>query len=87
MRCPLEREVEQIGQGELSPSDIEMAPGELPAKNGGHLEVDQFRSSEVFATKPRPGFVAVRTVVSQRDGKDARVNDEHAQTGACSPML
>ncbi len=44
MRCPLDREVDQIGQGELGPSDVEMAPSEPPTQDGGHLEVDQFRS-------------------------------------------
>ena len=87
MGCPLEREVDEIGQGELGPSDIEMASGELSANHGGHVKVDQFRGGQVFTTEPRPGFVAVRTVVSQRDGKDPGVNDERARTGARSPTL
>ena len=49
MWCPLDRQVDQIGQGELGPSDVKMASGELPAKDGGHLEVDQFRGCQVFA--------------------------------------
>ena len=85
MRCPLDREVDQIGQGHLGPSDVEMASGELPAQDGGHLKVDQFRGCQVFATESRPGLVAIPTVVSQHDGKDARINDEHARSGARSP--
>ncbi len=85
MRCPLDREVDQIGQGEVGASYVEMAAGELPAKDGGNLEVDQFRGRQVFATESRPGLVAIPAVVSERDGKDARVNDEHVRSGARSP--
>lgn len=43
MRCPLDREVDQIGQGEVGASYVEMASGELSAKDRGDLEVDQVR--------------------------------------------
>jgi hypothetical protein len=33
MRCPLDREVDQIGQGELGPSDVEVAPSQSPAED------------------------------------------------------
>lgn len=85
MGCPLEGEVDQIGQGELGPPDVEVASGELPAKDGGDLEVNQFRGGQMFTTESCPGLLAVPAVVSQRDGQDARVNDEHARTGARSP--
>lgn len=85
MRCPLDGKVDQVCQGEFGSPDIEMATGELPAKDRGHLEVDQFWGCQVFTTKSRSGLVAIPTVVSECDGKDARVNDEHAQTGVPSP--
>lgn len=82
MGCSLDRDVDQIGQGEFCASGIEVAPGEPPAKHGRHLQVDQFRGCHLFTAESRPCLVAVLTVVSQRDGKDARVNDEHVRTGA-----
>ncbi len=85
MRCPLDGDVDQIGQGEFCASSVEVAPGKPPAKHGRHLQVDQFRGCHLFAAESRPCLVAIPTVVSQRDGKDARVNDEHVRTGACPP--
>lgn len=86
MGCSLDREIDQVGQRELGPPDVEMSSGELPAKYGGNFEVDQFGGCELFTTESRPRLVAIPTVVSQRDGKDVRVNDEHARTGARSRM-
>lgn len=80
MGCPLDGEIDQVSQRELCPTDVEVPPGETPAKYGRHLEVDKFRGCQPFTTKPRPGPVTVPAVVSQGDGKDARVNDEHART-------
>lgn len=85
MRCPPEREVDQIGQGKLGPPSVQMARGELPAKDRGHLEVDQFRRGQVLAAEPRPGLVTVPPVVCERDGEDTRVNDEHVRTEVSSP--
>ncbi len=61
-----------------------MASGQLSAKNGRHFKVDQFRSRKVFTAQARPRLVAISRVVGQRDGKHARVNDEHARPGARS---
>ncbi len=33
MGCTLERQVDQIDQGQLRPSDVEIASGELPTKD------------------------------------------------------
>ena len=86
MGCSLDRQIDQVGQRELGPPDVEMSSGELPAKYGGNLEVDQFGGCQLFTAKSRPRLVTIPTVISQRDGKDACINDEHARTGARSRM-
>ncbi len=86
MGCSLDRQIDQVGERELGPPDVEMSSGELPAKYGGNLEVDQFGGCQLFTTEPRPRLVAIPTVISEGDGKDACINDEHARTGARSRM-
>lgn len=80
MWCPLQGKIVEVGEGELGPSEIEVASREEPAEHRGDLEIDQFGSCQVFAAKTFARPIARATVVGQRDGKDTGVNDEHART-------
>ena len=87
MGCPLEREVDQICQGELGPPEVEVTPDEAPADYRGDLEVDQFGGSQLFTAKALSRLVAVPAVIGERDREHAGVNDEHARTAVCSQLL
>jgi hypothetical protein len=86
MRRALDREIDQVGQGELGPSQVELTSGTMPPEDGSDLEVDEFRGGQVFTSKSRASQVAIATVVSQRDREHAGINDEHARTAMCSPI-
>jgi hypothetical protein len=86
MRRALEREIDQVGHGELGPSKVELTAGTMPPEDGSDLEVNELRGSQVFTAKSRASQVAIAIVVSQRDHEHAGINDEHARTAMCSPM-
>ena len=67
MGCPLEGEVDQICQGELGPSKVEVTSDEAPAEYRSDLEVDQFRGSQLFTARALSSLVAVPTVIGERD--------------------
>lgn len=86
MRCPLEGQVDQVVQGELSPPRVQVVAGQSPAEDRSYLEVDELRCGELFTVETRASLVAIATVVSQRNHEHAGVNDEHVPTAAHSLM-
>ena len=77
MRCPLQREIRQIGQGKLGTPPVELAADELVAENRQHLEIDEIGRRHPLAMQSCTCRVSVRAVISQCDGQHACVNDEH----------
>ena len=65
MRRPLDREVEQIVEGQSSPSRVELSRRKLTAQHRGDLEIDQLGRSDVLTTQAPARSVAVRAVVAQ----------------------
>ena len=49
----------------------------LAAQHRHHLEVDQLWSCERLAGQSSPSGFAIRSVVAERDNKNAGVNDDH----------
>jgi hypothetical protein len=59
----LDGQVPQIVQGLPYPSGIKVAAAGQPAPHRGHLEIDQRRGGESFATQPVPNQVSVRAII------------------------
>ena len=87
MRRAPDRELEEIVEGQSSPSRVEPSHRKLTAQHRGDLEIDQLGRSDVLTTQAPPRGVTVRTVVAQGGRENARVNDEHGLFGRPWPQL
>ena len=71
----------KVVQGEPCPSVIDRTRSSLPPEYRSDLEVSQLRHGYVLAAQPRPGLIAIETVIRQRHHQNAGVNDDHGCPG------
>ena len=77
VRGSMHRQGREVGQREVRPADVDTPCTVLTTQNRNDLQVDQLRRGQCLTAKAGSSGISVRAVISQRDRKDARVNDEH----------
>lgn len=81
MRRALDRELEEIVEGQSGPSRVELSCRKLTAQHRDDLEIDQLGRSQILTAQAPTCSVAVGAVVCQGSRQYARVNDEHGRFG------
>jgi hypothetical protein len=72
-----QREMAQVLERHLGTTIGEATGCGLPSQDGGDLEVDERRSSQLFTSEPLARGVAICTVICNGWGEHARVDDDH----------
>lgn len=79
---PSQRQNAEVFQGEGRPAGVDLPAARKTPPHRDDLQINDARCRQVLTAQPGAERVALRAVVEQRDGEDARVNDEHARTAA-----